>query len=288
MISYRNFQEDQDLELQRKFWMEVTKELPWAWKPNRSQQNFAKSPDFDPRTKTFAFEREELVGYMSCIKRERFIPFGFPWVRKGYEGEVQEELYRRMFEFASGPLGGKSFLQRFREEWTSQIDFFRNKGFQLAFSYPIYIRNLNSAQLGVSDSNFTTKILPNLPSEILTDLASKDTRYKTENITELYNFYTDIDFDLILVLYDNDKAISMTAVTSREDTAYSELNLVISDDEYPKATNSILEYALEELYKRQRKHVSITLEEDDPIITTVESFNFHPRSRSVFYRKELE
>jgi hypothetical protein len=288
MISYRNFHNDQDLELQRNFWMEVTRELPWAWKPNKSQQNYAKSPDFDPRTKLFAFEEEKLVGYLSCIKREGFIPFGFPWVKKGYEGEVQEELYQRMFAFASGPLNGKSFLQRFREEWNSQIDFFLNKGFQLAFSYPIYILGLNSNHLGVSNSNFTTKILPNLPSEILTALTSKDPRYEKENLDELYSFYTDIDFDLILVLYDNDKAISMAAVTSREDTGYSELNLVVSDKKYPKASDYILEQAIEELYKRHRTHVSITLEEDDPIIEKVESFSFLQQSRSVFYSKELK
>jgi len=288
MIRYRNFQDIHDLELQRKFWLEVTRELPWAWKPNKTQLHFAQDPDFDPRTKIFAYDETELVGYISCIKRETFIPFGFPWVAKGYEGEVQEELFNRMFEYASGPLGGKSFLQRFREEWCTQIDFFKKKGFKLAFSYPIYIRDLSSTQLEISDSNLTQNILPSLPSDILVDLASKDPRYGKENLTELTSYYNDVDFDLILVLYDQDQAVSMAAVTSREDTNYSEMNLIVSDRKYPKATANILEHTLKELHKRNRKHVSITLEEEDPIIETIEGYNFLPQSRSVFYSKELE
>ncbi|MHA1978683.1 MAG: hypothetical protein ACW98I_17405 [Candidatus Hodarchaeales archaeon] len=288
MITYRNYQEVHDLELQREFWLEVTRKLPWAWKPNKSQQNYAKSLNFDPRTKIFAFEEKNMVGYMSCIKREGFIPFGYPWVRKGYEGEVREELYTRIFEFATGPLEGKSFLQRFREEWTDQIEFFLNKGFELAFSYPIYIRNLNTFQTEPTDSKYTSRIIPNLPSDVLTTLASKDPRYEKENLTELHSFYTDIDFDLILVLYDNQKPISLVGVTSRVDTGYSELNLVVADHTYPNATKFALEQTLSELYSRQTKHVSVTLEEDDPLIETVKNYKFQSRSRSVFYKKELE
>ena len=105
---------------------------------------------------------------------------------------------------------------------------------------------------------------------------------------ELYRFYADIDFDLILVLYDKFQPISMAAVTSREDTGYSELNFIVSNNEYPKATELTLDHVLNELIKRNIKLVRITLEEDDSLIETVESYKFHQRSKSVFYRKELE
>lgn len=71
-----------------------------------------------------AFDDDVLVGYMSCIKRESFIPLGFPWVLSEYEEKVQEKLFQSVYGFASGPLGGKKFLQRFREEWETQISFF--------------------------------------------------------------------------------------------------------------------------------------------------------------------
>ncbi len=288
MITYRNYQEEEDLELQKSFWLEITKDLPWAWKPNKSQKNFAQSSNFDPRTKLFAFDAGKLVGYMSCIKREKFIPFGYPWVKKKYEGEVREELYRRTFRFASGPLNGTSFLQRFREEWKTQIEFFLEKGFTFAFGYPIYIRSLKTAEFDTSTSQFESKTVDTLPNNILFDLALKDVRFKKENLSELSSFYEDVDFDLITVLYDTNQPIAMSAVTSREDTAYSEMNLIVVDNDYTKATHDIIEVTLAKLQNLGRKYVSITLEEDDPIIETVETFNLTQRSKSVFYSKNLE
>ncbi len=287
MVTYRNYQEMEDLELQRDFWMEVTKELPWAWKPNKSQLHFAQKPIFDPRTKVFAFEKDTLIGYMSCIKHETFIPFGYPWVRKSFEGEVQEELYQRIYDLAVGPLNGTSFLQRFREEWNTQINFFLNKGFNYAFGYPIYIRNLDSP-IDPIKTKFTTKIHSTLPNDILINLASKDSRYAKDNLSELTNFYRDIDFDLIISLHDDRQVISLAAVTNREDTGYSEMNLIVVDEDYSTSTDNIIQITLEELQNRHQKHVSITLEEDDSIIETMERFGFSKRSKSVFYRKEIE
>lgn len=55
---------------------------------------------------------------------------GYPWVISGYEGKVQDELYNRIYDFAvSETFGAKMFAQRFRSDWTQQIEYFLSKGF---------------------------------------------------------------------------------------------------------------------------------------------------------------
>ena len=42
-IDYRFYKSKRDLERQYKFWIEITRDLPWAWKPTRSPTNFMNS-----------------------------------------------------------------------------------------------------------------------------------------------------------------------------------------------------------------------------------------------------
>ena len=142
-VKYRYFENIEDLDLQREFWLKVTSDLPWAWKPNNSQKWYANTKDFNPKSKFFAFENNELVGYMSCVNRGTFVPIGYPWVLPEYEGEVREHLFNTLYSFAIDELGGRSFLQRFREEWDTQNSFFEDKGFEMSRSYPIIFLILN-------------------------------------------------------------------------------------------------------------------------------------------------
>jgi hypothetical protein len=106
------------LHLQNAFWVQVTRDLPWCWKPTTSPTLFARGTQFDPRSRCFAFDDDRLVGYMSFTGHGDFVSLGYPWVLPGYEGELQEKLYDAVYCFAAGPEhGGRTFAQRLRQQW---------------------------------------------------------------------------------------------------------------------------------------------------------------------------
>jgi len=68
-------------------------------------------------------------------------------------------------------------------------------------------------------------------------------------------------------------------------TGYSELDMVTIDDAYPEALEVVINVTKNELIKRQMKHVSITLEEDDSLINLMNPLGFNRRSQSIFIAK---
>jgi hypothetical protein len=83
---------------------------------------------------------------MSFTGNGEFVSLGYPWVLAGYEGELQERLYDSVYGFAAGPeYGGKTFAQRFRQQWTAQISFFENHGFVESRREAIYALDLRTA-----------------------------------------------------------------------------------------------------------------------------------------------
>jgi hypothetical protein len=148
-IKFRHFQNDTDIALQEKFWLKVTKNLPWPWKPNKTQEIFSKKDSFDPRSKYFAFEGENLVGYQSIIVGREMIAFGYPWVLENHQNkfEIQNSLWNHTMEIINSDFPGKYLLQRVREQWTEQINFFLDKGFSLAQQYPIYFFHIASKKM---------------------------------------------------------------------------------------------------------------------------------------------
>ena len=68
-------------------------------------------------------------------------------------------------------------------------------------------------------------------------------------------------------------------------TGYSELDMVTNDDAYPEALEVVINVTKNELIKRQMKHVSITLEEDDSLINLMNPLGFNRRSQSIFIAK---
>jgi hypothetical protein len=148
-ITYRFYEGEEDLQNQIEFWIMCTKLLPYAWKPTMSPNQFVVQEHFHPKSRCFAYEGDQLVGYMSFTGSEEFVSLGYPWVLPGYEGNIQEELYQRVYGFAiSDEFGAKMFAQRFRSEWTAQIDYFESKGFEITRRSPLLIKELNSFSEG--------------------------------------------------------------------------------------------------------------------------------------------
>ncbi|WLR46569.1 hypothetical protein LC065_13430 [Halobacillus litoralis] len=87
-VTMRFYQGPEDMELQYDFWRKVTRDLPWAWKPTRSPLIFHEQPAFDPRSRCFVFDGEELVGHMGFSGSDEFISpgisMGARWVSRGY------------------------------------------------------------------------------------------------------------------------------------------------------------------------------------------------------------
>ena len=137
-ISLRHYRGPEDLHLQQAFWVQATRTLPWCWKPTVSPVLYSKGPQFDPRSRCFAFDGDRLLGYCSFTGQGEFVSMGYPWVLPGYEGELQERLYDAVYEFAaSREYGGRRFAQRFRQPWTAQITFFEQHGFVIGRSDPV-------------------------------------------------------------------------------------------------------------------------------------------------------
>jgi hypothetical protein len=94
-ISLRNDESPDDLRLQQAFWVQATRELSWCWKPTISHGFYSKSPQFDAS--------KSMVGYSSFTGRGDFVSLGYPWVLPGYEGELRERLYEKVYIFAASP-----------------------------------------------------------------------------------------------------------------------------------------------------------------------------------------
>ncbi|MHA2102538.1 MAG: hypothetical protein ACW981_03880 [Candidatus Hodarchaeales archaeon] len=288
-ISYRPYQNPNDLELQTNIWIKATKPLPWAWKPNRTQIWAKNQTNFDPNSKLFALDGENLVGYMSCIRREKFTPIGFPWVIPGYEGEIQDHLFDTVYNHAVNKFKSKAFLQRFRKEWKFQIEFFEKNGFHLSQSYPIYIRDLNNENYNDESTEYETKIYPKVPTESFSKIHSKDPNLEKQSSESLINYFNeDLDLDWVLEVKKRSEPIGMSVITGRDDTGYMELNLLSANAEIPRSYETVLELTINELNSREKKFISMTVVEKDPQIELIESYGFKLRSESVFYSKELK
>ncbi|MHA2358103.1 MAG: hypothetical protein ACXABK_04990, partial [Candidatus Heimdallarchaeaceae archaeon] len=214
-LSYRTYQEENDLNLQYEFWINITRDMPWAWKPTISPKIFIEGKDFDPRTRVFAFIKKKLVGYMSFTGEGNFISLGYPWVLPGCEGEIQEELYDRVFGFASRDEdGGKFFAQRFREQWKSQILYFQKKGFSITSKQPVLGINLSKAKTKIPNDEYIIELSNEFSIEDYIDVARRDERSLNEEEELMVSqYYKSVDFDYCLTAKKDEVVTALLGVT---------------------------------------------------------------------------
>lgn len=185
VLTIRQYETERDLLSQYDFWEKVTVHLPYAWKPTRSPSVFQQHKDFDPRARLFAFDGEQLVGHISFSGSKEFISFGYPWVIDGYEGELQEILFERLYHFAiSDSYNGKLFAQRFRAQWKNQLSFFEQKGFDIVSRSEIYGGQLTDLPSVIGDEALVAVIENNF-EEAVFEKTSRLSRFTDESVAML-------------------------------------------------------------------------------------------------------
>lgn len=85
----------------------------------------ARGPEYDPTARFLALKDGKPVGYASFQANGRV---GFPWCRKGHETAAQPLLERVLQTMKERGLS-RAFTA-YRSDWTAQVGFFQNNGFQ--------------------------------------------------------------------------------------------------------------------------------------------------------------
>ena len=248
-VTLRNYQGPEDIDLQRSFWMQATRELPWCWKPTISPSLYSKGAQFDPRSRCFAFEGERLVGYMSFTGQGEFVSLGYPCVLPGYEGELQEKLYGAVYGFAAGSeYGGRTFAQRFRRPWSAQISFFKRHGFTEQKCSPIYAMNIRPSVIPEDPISYEIEVHPGFCWEEFREIACGYSVRKELQMSELY--FQSVDFDFGVAAKSQSRLLAYLGFTVRSDTGFAELIAVALDHKVPNILGPCLESAVGELRSR--------------------------------------
>ena len=227
-IAYRPYIGIDDLQRQYDFWTQATRDLPWCWKPTRSPDMFLRNPKFDPRSRYFAFDGEQLIGYMSFSGEGEFVSLGYPWVSAGYEGDVQETLYQFVYGYAaSSDYGGRVFAQRVRSGWTKQIEFYQMKGFHVSGKAPIYVLDVEKADAEAAGDRSDMVLSPEFVFEQFEHVARKTSQFSEEDLAMLRTYYSSVDFDFSVRVVQGDESTAYFGVTIRKDTGFAEVNAAV-------------------------------------------------------------
>ena len=251
-ITLRNYRGPEDLRLQETFWRQATRELPWCWKPTVSPGLYSKSPQFDPRSRCFAFDGDRLAGYASFTGHDEFVSLGYPWVLPGYEGDLQETLYERTYGFAASPeYGGRTFAQRFRQPWTAQISFFERHGFAIQSTDPIYALSLRPATLENVSSQYQVACQPEFCWDDFEELSAL--RLAPEPLNQWRQYFQTVDFDFCVTATRKGKLAACLGLAIRQDTGFAELIAVALEPAEPRALPPCLSIAAAQSHLRNAK-----------------------------------
>ncbi|WP_088067203.1 hypothetical protein [Gottfriedia luciferensis] len=285
-VNYRFYESPSDLDLQYDFWNKMTKSLPYAWKPTLSPKLFEQQSEFNPKSRCFAFDGDQLVGYMSFSGKGEFVSLGYPWVLPEYEGKVQDELFEKVFQFAiSEEYGGKLLAQRFRAQWENQINYFLSKGFAITSRsqivgahYPLLIKNIQSIP------GFTFEIKDQFQFNVWKELKMKQQILTNEQIKMMNEYYSSIDFDYAVECKLENQPIAYFGITIRPDTGYSEILAVAYSDAAIPYFYDIMSIIHNENVNRKVQSVTIT-KSQIPKGILQEKLGFTPLTEDVMMHK---
>ncbi len=222
-VTIRRFKKESDMDLQYDFWRKVTAPLPYAWKPTLSPRKFRHQEEFDPKTRCFAFDGDQLVGHMGFTGEGRFVSFGYPWVLGGYEGVLQEEMYEKIYHYAiSAEYGAQTLAQRFRAQWTDQIEFFKKKGFEVTGRSPIVGRSVSDV-IPPTVECLELQIESGFNIETFLSVAEKASDTSADTLSFYRTYYASVDFDFSVSCVKEGGVIGYFGVTHRKDTGYAEV-----------------------------------------------------------------
>ncbi|MFW9994624.1 MAG: hypothetical protein ACFFD4_21455 [Candidatus Odinarchaeota archaeon] len=141
----RWFENDADNALHHDLWFKLTRKLPRA--QVRSLNSFRyKWPTgkFDPRSRIFAFDSEgNCIGCAGTAPgSEDFWTIDYPLLLKTHPDHIRSEMFEYLLGYATDHVEVPYLCQRFKEEWKSQIHFFKGYGFDEWFKVPIFSKKL--------------------------------------------------------------------------------------------------------------------------------------------------
>jgi hypothetical protein len=285
-IDYRFYESPTDLDLQYDFWNKMTESLPYAWKPTLSPKLFEQQSEFNEKSRCFAFDGDQLVGYMSFSGKGEFVSLGYPWVLPEYEDTVRDELFERVYQFAvSEEYGGKLFAQRFRVQWSKQIDYFLSKGFNITnrtqivgAHYPLLIKTIQSIP------GFSYEIKDQFQFNVWKDLKMKQQILTNEQVAMMNEYYSSIEFDYAVECKLENQVIAYFGMTIRPDTGYSEILAVAYTDAAIPYFYDIMSIIHNENNNRKVKAVTIT-KSQIPKSVLQEKLGFTPLTEDVMMHK---
>jgi hypothetical protein len=243
---------------------------------------------------------------MSFTGQGDFVSLGYPWVLPGYEGELQQRLYDVVYGFAADPeYGGRTFAQRFRQQWAAQICLFERHGFAEQRSDPIYALDLRSTSAAqVSDTiSFSGRDLPELAlpagryrAEIRREfeweqfrkLAAMDLSEEQLSLFKLY--FQTVDFDFAVQATEQGGQGGLAAYlgfTLRSDTGFAKLIAVALNKAGTEVVGPCLAAAALELQSRNALFLGtkpIPAKGADEIIRAI---GFKKVSAEVFVSKKI-
>jgi hypothetical protein len=257
-IRYRFYQDEQDMDLQYDFWKQATANLPYAWKSTKSPTIFKEGEHFHPKSRCFAFDGEELVGYMSFTGSSQFVSLGYPWVKEGYQ-MLRDNLFQQVFDFASSDeFGAKMFAQRFREQWTDQIEYFQSKGFDITNASPILGKQLSEEQALFSPQiDWSWRIEEGFDFEKWRTVTENNGQADQQQLDMMKEYYGSVDFDFSFVIEIEDQLEAVVGVTIRSDTAYAEALAVAISTKYKSDFNNIFRIIMKETYSRGGRMIAL-------------------------------
>ncbi|WP_064093540.1 hypothetical protein [Rossellomorea aquimaris] len=251
-ITYRYFQGEQDIALQYSFWIKATSTLPYAWKPTKSPIHFKNQQEFHPKSRCFAFNGEDLVGYMSFTGKGDFVSLGYPWVQNGYEN-IQDELFRRVYDFStSEEYGGKILAQRFRSQWENQILYFESKGFEITNESEILGREVKN-DFHLSKMDYETNRCSDFPFNEWKEIMERNEEATQAQLDMMEEYYSSVDFSFAMAFSIEEQTIGIMGVTIREDTKYSEVLALGILQDYNIYKESMLKQVIKEVEARGGK-----------------------------------
>lgn len=294
-VKYKYFESEVDLDLQYKFWEIITKKLIWAWKMTRAPTSFMKDTNL-PKTKSrcFAFVEKELIGYMSFSGDGDFVSIGYPWLKSEWSNrdDVREELWKRVFGYASGEYGGKHFLQRFRKQWKQQIEFFLGKGFTIPYEHPIYILSLkdsvNSAAIEVENKNYRFQFSGEFDTKAFVKVVSTYRVLDEQQLKGIGEYYSrHVNFDFSLSLIKRDDLVGYFGVTIRCDTSYAEIIAIAFNQSDLTLFSTSITTITKKLKEMNGDLVSITTDDEDRFIPIIEDLGFILSSADVYVELKI-
>ncbi|MCF6139007.1 hypothetical protein [Pseudalkalibacillus berkeleyi] len=286
-LTIRPFEDERDMDLQYAFWESVTADLPYAWKPTLSPIHFKDQKKFDPKTRCFAFDGDELVGHMGFTGEGKFVSLGYPWVREGYEGVLQEEMFERIHGYAvSSDYGAEMIAQRFRSQWKDQIAFFKSKGFEETGRSPIYGRPVTTNDLPRDGNDYQVAVETGFNIETFVSVAEQNDATTEQDLTFYRSYYNSVDFDFAVACNLENTTVAYFGVTVRKDTGYSEIIAFTNAQGDSKTFREGLSEVMRELTRRGAKEVGI-YEASAPEKEDLTDFNFKQITEDVMLMKKV-